>query len=70
MNIAEQREGKFLGFGVSGMCERAIGANSEDCGAAPPDLWVDLDEADELWGSDVAPVKAVEDEHHVLPSKR
>jgi hypothetical protein len=70
MDVAQQRERKSLGLGVGGMREGAVGTDGQDRRAALPDLWVDLDQADELRRSNAAPVEAVEDKHHLLPAKR
>jgi hypothetical protein len=70
VDVAQEREGKALGLGIGGMCKGAVGADSQERGAALSDLRVDLDQADELRRSNATPVKAVEDEHHVLPSQR
>jgi hypothetical protein len=66
VDVAQEREGESLSLGVGGVCERAIGADGQDRCVALPDLRVDLDQAAELRRSDAAPVKTVEDEHHVL----
>jgi hypothetical protein len=70
VDVAQEREWESLGLGVGGVREGTVGADGEDRGAALPDLWVDLDQAGELRRSNAAPVEAVEDEHHVLPSER
>jgi hypothetical protein len=67
MDVAQEWEGKPLGFGVSGMREWAISADGQKRRAPLPDLRVDLDQAGELRRSYAAPVETVEDEHHVLP---
>jgi hypothetical protein len=70
MDVAQEREGEFLGFGVGGVRGGAVGADGQDRGAALSDLRIDLDQAEELRRSNAAPVEAVENEHHVLPPER
>jgi hypothetical protein len=52
------------------MREGAIGADGQDRGATLSDLWLDLDQAEELRRSNATPVEAVEHEHHILPAER
>jgi hypothetical protein len=70
VDVAQEREGESTGLGIGGVREGAVGADGQDRRAALPDLWVDLDQADELRRSNAAPVEAVEDEHHVLTPER
>ena len=70
VDVAQEREGESLGLGEGGVRKGAVGADGQERGAALSDLRVDLDQADELRRSNATPVKAVEDEHHVLPSQR
>jgi hypothetical protein len=70
MDVTQERKRKSLRLRVRSVREGAIGADGQDRGAALPDLWIDLDQAEELRRSNAAPVKAVEHEHHVLPPER
>jgi hypothetical protein len=67
VDVAQEREGKSLGLGEGGMRKGAISTDSQERGAALPNFRVDLDQAAKLRRSNAAPVKAVEDKHHVLP---
>ena len=69
VDVAQERERESLRLGVGGVCERAVGADGQDRRVALPDLRVDLDQAAELRRSNAAPIKTVEDEHHVLSTE-
>jgi hypothetical protein len=69
VDVAQERKGKRLSAGVGGVREGAVGADGQKRRAALPDIGVDLDQAGELGRSNTAPVEAVKDKHHVLPSE-
>jgi hypothetical protein len=69
MDVAQQREGKGLGFGVGGVREGAIGADGQDGGTALSNLRLDLDQAEELRRSNAAPVETVKHQDDVLSSE-
>jgi hypothetical protein len=70
MDVTQERKRKSLRLRVRSVREGAIGADGQDRGAALPDLWIDLDQAEELRRSNATPVEAVEYEYHVLSPER